>query len=119
MSTKRGLHRRARPNFFIIGGPKCGTTSLVSWLGQHPDIFIPREKELNFFNSDDYRIITSLDDYEDCFAMAKDKLAIGEATVWYLYSDEAVPNILQYQPDARFIVMFRNPMEMAPALHME
>ena len=41
-----------RPSFFLVGAPKCGTTSLCHYLGQHPDIFIPRLKELNFFASD-------------------------------------------------------------------
>lgn len=37
------------PNFIIIGGMKCGTTSLHYYLSNHPKIFMPREKELNFF----------------------------------------------------------------------
>ena len=37
------------PNLIIIGSPKCGTTSLYYYLGLHPEIFMSREKELNFF----------------------------------------------------------------------
>lgn len=106
-----------RPNFFIVGAPKCGTTSLASWLSQHPDVFIPAEKELNFFN-DDHRYPTRLtpQQYGRLFSSANAK-AIGEASVWYLYSRTAVRNILAYQPDARFIVCLRNPVEMAFSLH--
>ena len=41
-----------KPNFFIVGGPRCGSTALYSYLRQHPDIFIPKEKELNYFGID-------------------------------------------------------------------
>jgi hypothetical protein len=41
-----------KPNFFVVGAPRCGTTSLWSWLKAHPEIFMPAEKELFFFDSD-------------------------------------------------------------------
>jgi hypothetical protein len=110
-----------RPNFFIIGAPKCGTTSLWAWLAGHPNIFMAPEKEPHFFNTDDLRRgVTSLEQYEALFRHAREEhKAIGEASVWYLSSAVAVRNILQYQPTSRFIVMVRNPIEMAPALHSE
>ena len=108
-----------KPNFFIIGAPKCGTTSLWTWLVSHPNIFLPLEKEPHYFNTDDARRgVTSLEQFEALFRDVRDEhIAIGEASVWYLSSRTAVRNILQYQPNARFIVMVRNPIEMAPALH--
>ncbi|WP_051531651.1 sulfotransferase family protein [Sphingomonas sp. URHD0057] len=109
----------SRPNFFILGAPKCGTTSLAAWLSQHPDVFIPPEKELNFFDDDhSYNERMSLAQYERLFAAA-DAKAIGEASVWYLYSRTAVANILKYQPDARFIVCVRDPVDMAFSLHQQ
>lgn len=115
---------RGKPNFFIVGAPKCGTTSMAAWLGQHPAIFIPGMKEPNFFNTDDNQGpvygVTTLDAYEALFASATaGQRAIGEASVFYLSSGVAMANILHYQPDARFIVMLRNPIDMAPALHAE
>jgi hypothetical protein len=115
---------RRKPNFFILGAPKCGTTSMAAWLGQHPAIFIPATKEPNFFNTGDnqgpiYGVVT-VDAYEALFAAATAaQPAIGEASVFYLSSAVAVTNILRYQPNARFVVMLRNPVEMAPALHAE
>jgi hypothetical protein len=107
-----------KPNFFIIGAAKCGTTSLSVWLGGHPQIFMSSMKEPHFFNNDDRQAIRTLDDYEALFWSATEEhIAIGEASVWYLSSADAVPAILQYQPEAKFIVMLRNPVEMAPALH--
>jgi hypothetical protein len=77
-------------------------------------------KEPHFFNTDDRRFISTLEAYENLFRGAsRSHWAVGEASVWYLSSTEAVRNILEYQPDARFIVMVRNPVEMAPALHAE
>jgi hypothetical protein len=110
----------SKPNFFILGAPKCGTTSLAAWLAGHPNIFMSPEKEPHFFNTDDRQLIATLDAYEGLFRGAgAHHSAIGEASVWYLSSSEAVQSILRYQPKARFIVMLRNPVEMAPALHAE
>jgi hypothetical protein len=109
-----------KPDFFILGAPKCGTTSLAAWLGGHPQVFISPIKEPHFFNTDDRQGIATLDAYEALFRRAAPHhRAIGEASVWYLSSTQAVANILRYQPAARFVVMLRNPLEMAPALHAE
>jgi hypothetical protein len=109
-----------KPNFFIIGAPKCGTTSLASWLSEHPEIYFSPTKEPHFFNTDHRRFLNSLQSYERLFsAAAQTHRAIGEASVWYMYSSAAVPNILKYNNDAKFIVMLRNPIEMAPSLHEE
>ncbi len=109
-----------KPNFFILGAPKCGTTSLAAWLAEHPNIFMSAAKEPHFFNTDDKRIVNTLEQYERYFRDARSEhIAVGEASVWYLSSIDAVPNIRKYNPDARFIVMLRNPLEMATALHAE
>jgi len=109
-----------KPDFFILGAPKCGTTSLAAWLAEHPDIYMSPEKEPHFFNTDHKRYLNSLEGYERLFEGASDRhAAVGEASVWYLSSEDAVANILAYNPAARFIVMLRNPVEMAPSLHEE
>jgi Sulfotransferase domain len=111
-----------KPNFFIIGAPKCGTTSIAIWLSRHPNIFLSPLKEPHFFNSAELpgRSIGTLSQYEAIFRDAnEERVAIGERSVWYLSSTEAVSAILNYQPEAKFIVMLRNPIEMAPAVHGE
>ncbi len=80
-------------------------------------------KEPSFF-SDDIDInpggITSLDKYEQLFSPAgSNHIAVGEASTQYLYSDSAVENILGYNPEAKFIVMLRNPIKMAHSLHFQ
>lgn len=107
-----------KPNFFILGAPKCGTTALASWLAEHPHVFMSPIKEPHYFNDDDPEGIESLEAYQTLFAQARPAhRAIGEASVRYLHSHTAVRRILSYNPDSRFIVMLRNPIEMAPAMH--
>lgn len=107
-----------KPNFFILGAPKCGTTSMADWLGSHPDIFIPHLKEPHFFDTDHRRRIESLEEYEQLFGAANEAhKAVGEASVFYLFSSEAVNNIVCYNSASKFIVMLRNPFEMAYSMH--
>jgi hypothetical protein len=109
-----------KPNLFIIGAPKCGTTSLAEWLSQHPQVFLPESRiEPNFFNTDHVeKFRLELAEYERLFEPAGDRhKCVCEKSVWYLSSTDAVPNILEYRPDAKFVVCVRNPIEMAYALH--
>lgn len=107
-----------KPNFFILGAPKCGTTSMANWLGEHPNIYMSPAKEPHFFDTDQRRRTTSIKEYEALFSAANEShTAIGEASVFYLFSNEAVPNIIRYSPRAKFIVMVRNPLGMAYSLH--
>jgi hypothetical protein len=110
-----------KPNFFIIGAPKCGTTALSAYLSDHPDVYISHPKEPHYFNDDlRNRHIRTLPEYLACFDGARPHhRAIGEASVHYLYSRTAVLNILDFQPEARFIVMVRNPLEMARSWYSE
>jgi len=113
---------KKRPNFFILGAPKCGTTSLASWLSTHPNIFMSTPKEPEYFNTD-YAAPGrphSLEKYEQLFAEATPKhKAIGEASTGYLRSEKAVPAILKYAPSACFIVCLRNPIEMVQSEHAQ
>lgn len=110
-----------RPNLFIIGAPRCGTTSLVHWLKQHPDVFMSREKEPHFFNSDQgYHRVPDLAAYNALFARAEQRhTVIGEASVFYMYSDFAIENILSYNPDAMFVVCYRDPLELVHSFYFE
>ena len=108
-----------KPNVFIIGAPKCGTTSLANWLAEHPQVHFSTIKEPHFFNYDfGFRRPMSLAQYERLFAGATRKHRIVcEASTRYLYSRTAVPAVLAYVDAPRFIVMLRNPVNMAPSLH--
>jgi hypothetical protein len=110
------------PNFLIVGAPKCGTTALYEYLRAHPNVFMPELKEPHFFAKDlgGYPRIKTLEAYRELFeARAAHHLAVGEASVYYLRSAEAIRNIHAFNPDARIIAMFRNPVDMVYSLHSQ
>lgn len=108
------------PNFFIVGGPKCGTTSLSEYLRQHSNVFFTYQKEPHYWASDlprDKRI-TTLENYVALFDnIQPEHVAYGEGSVWTLYSKVALSRIHEFNPDAKIIVMLRNPLEVALSLH--
>jgi len=109
------------PNFFILGAPKCGTTSLSHWLSGHPDVFMCEPKEPRFFNTDfklKYRP-RKLAEYEKQFDAAKNAKAVGEASTGYLVSRVAVNAILDHIENPRFIVCLRSPVDMVFSLHAQ
>ena len=112
-----------KPNFFILGAPKCGTTSMAKWLSEHPEIFMSTTKEPHYYNTDHiHRLTQDYQHYLSFFAKATSAhKIIGEASVWYLFSKEAVPNILAdlKNDNLKFLVMVRNPVQMAYSLHQE
>jgi len=111
-----------RPNFFIIGAPKCGTTSLAAWLRSHPHIYIPPNKEFHFYSSDlnmPGRPRTEEEYLRYFQGVGSNIVAVGEASTTYLASQVAVQSIEERYPGSRYIVMVRNPVEMAYSLHNE
>ncbi len=111
-----------KPNFFIVGAPKCGTTALYEYLRPHPNIFMSEVKEPHFFARDlgTYPRIKTLEEYTEIFAESTENhLRVGEASVYYLRSSVAIPNIREFNPDAKIIAMFRNPVEMVYSLHSQ
>lgn len=114
------------PNFLIIGAAKAGTTSLHYYLNQHPEIYMSSIKEpmffalegkkLNFQNPDrgiNYNAVTRLDEYIKLFEDVTTEIAIGETSPLYLYDSQAPKKIKHYIPDAKLIVLLRNPVERA------
>lgn len=115
---------KSRPNFFIIGAPKCGTTALSEYLRQHPRVGFSKPKEPIYFSFDFPKACNYRDEatyLKECFehCEGQDYLAIGEGSTAYFFSEVALLNILQFEPDARFIVMLRNPVEMIYAMHAQ
>jgi hypothetical protein len=109
------------PNLFVLGAPKCGTSSLYFYLRQHPDIFMPR-RELHYFGEDlvlRNKGRLSLEEYLAFFDDAGSERYRGEVAIWYLFSATAAAEIVAASPDARCIVMVRNPVDMIHSLHSE
>ena len=110
-----------RPDFFIVGAPKCGTTAMAKYLGAHPQIFMPVAKELHYFGEDlDYRRRRpTSDEYLAAFNAAGSARRVGEASVGYLYSDRAPAEILEFSPGADILIMLRDPIEMIQSQHAQ
>jgi hypothetical protein len=107
-----------RPDFLIIGAEKAGTTWLHDVLSAHPDLFLPDAKELHFFNRFDSngREIDNfarrgLGWYEGHFEAAERGNPAGEATPLYLCDPAAPGRIRRTLPEARFIVLLRDPVD--------
>lgn len=115
-----------RPNLFVLGAPKCGTTSIASWLSEHPDVFMSVPKEPHFFSlysgacSSPVNIVPSIENYECLFTQADAFPVVGEASTEYLlHAKSVVPEILRYSETPKFVVCIRDPVEMAISLHAE
>jgi GrpB-like predicted nucleotidyltransferase (UPF0157 family) len=109
-----------RPNFFIVGAPRCGTASMYAYLKQHPEIHVSVDKEPHFFGSDltpQPGTIREEDLYLQLFAGAGDRPRLGEASVWYLSSQRAPFEIRAFAPAAKIIILLRDPPQMAYSLH--
>jgi hypothetical protein len=110
-----------RPDFFIVGTFKGGTTALYDYLGQHPGVFMPFHKEPLFFGDDLTRRYGRMtpSQYADLFREAEPGQIAGEASAWYLYSTSAAREIHDFNPEARIIVMLRNPVDVMYAQHSQ
>jgi hypothetical protein len=140
------LPKAHSPNFFIVGAPKAGTTSLYYYLDQHPEIFMSPLKEPSYFSSevrsenfepalqpqarrdeqstrqylagplDQKRfsgIVRDWNDYLRLFASSNGHKAIGEASVCYLWSETAATAIASRLPNARIVIVLRDPSDRA------
>ena len=107
------------PNFFIIGAPRCGTTSLYEYLKKTKQIFMSHVKEPNYFSKatipDNYIFapVRNEKEYLKLFDGVTDEVAIGESTVHYLQDPIAPKLIHEKIPDCKFIISLRDPVERA------
>jgi hypothetical protein len=111
-----------KPNLFIVGAPKCGTTALYRYLRNHPEVFMSPAKEPQFFAADIFanqRNVTTLAQYLECFAGANGQKKIGEASTCYLGSGTAASEIKAFSPTAQIVIMVRNPVDVMYAQHSE
>ena len=108
-----------KPNLFIVGAPKCGTTAWAQYLGDHPAIFFPEVKEPHYFATDfpPQRRFTDYAKYEALFADARSERVVGEASVGYLYSTKAAEEIHAFDPDAKILIFLRNQEDYLRSWH--
>jgi len=115
------------PDFLIAGVPKAGTTALHAALAQHPELYLPAVKEPKFFLSDGpppavggpgdvqtyQEHVWRRADYERLFDPAPPGARLGEATPFYLYDLDAHDRIRSLVPQARLILLLRDPVDRA------
>lgn len=109
------------PDFIIIGAAKAGTTSLHAMLDRHPDIFMPRQKEPEFFARDDL-YSKGLDSYAENFAGAKPGQVVGEASTLYSLSplfDQTAARIKEHLPQAKLIYIMREPVARSYSFYIQ
>ncbi|WP_299776493.1 sulfotransferase [uncultured Formosa sp.] len=115
------------PNFIISGFPKCGSSALHYYLENHPEIFMPKQKELHFFTNsilsklnqgpgDKATKISQIklfEDYEKSFKNVGDELAIGDASPSYINYPEKFKEIKDRLFDPKVIILLRDPVKRA------
>ncbi|MCK4788416.1 MAG: sulfotransferase [Desulfobacteraceae bacterium] len=121
-----------KPNLFVVGQPKAGTTALYYMLAQHPRIFMSPVKEPAFFCKDFIEESDLfhkqrhfyLEDwsrkqeaYLRLFAGVSNEEIIGECTTSYLYSKVAAAKIFKFNPHAKIIALLREPVDFLYSLH--
>jgi hypothetical protein len=120
------------PNFFIIGAARSGTSSLDRYLSQHPEIYIPPKKEMHFFAHDLFppcfkgpgveglnrSLIRNEHQYAQLFAGAIGAKAIGESSAFYLCFPSTAERIAQAVPDAKIIILLREPADRTYSAYM-
>ncbi len=101
------------PDFYIIGTSRGGTTTLYSLLKSHANIFLPKEKELRYFDKTYHTTIAHKkeEEYLSHFKEAKNNQLIGEASPNYLYEAGVDSKIRKKQKKAKFIISLRDPIE--------
>ncbi len=121
-NTNQTTH--AWPNLFLIGAPRSGTSALHRHLAKHPDIFMTQDKEPHYWlgegnydfagraqNSPFWKSRPkTLEAYLSNFDQSKAYLIRGESSTHYLYSQTAAQTIKKNIPDAKILVLLRNPI---------
>lgn len=127
MSPLSQSEKANRPSFFIVGHSKCGTTALAHFLRQHPELFVCAPEEPNYFCPSWCRaegppsifFRRTEAEYLSLFAEASPNQLCGEASATYLYAPEAAARIREFDPQARIIMLFREPVDFLRSYHLQ
>jgi hypothetical protein len=121
--------KKIKPNLFIVGSPRAGTTALHSFLSQHPEILMSTLKEPEYFCTDIHQESDSFHkekkyfpyrtkkQYLELFQNVKNEKTIGESSTKYLASTVAAKNIYNFNSKAKIIIILRNPIDILYSLH--
>lgn len=102
-------------DFVVCGAQKGGTSALDAYLREHPGICMADEKEVHYFDNDEYFSSGEADysQYHSFFGPNKEHDVFGEVTPIYMYCNDAMKRIFEYNSNMKIIVLLRNPIERA------
>jgi len=100
-----------KPNVFIVGAAKSGTTSLSEYLKLYSDVFVPEYKE-PFFFIDGFGV-RDIKEYREVFSGHNDEKVIVDASTGYLFDKSVPQKILDFNSDAKVVILLRNPIDVA------
>lgn len=117
-SHKKGfllIKDNIKVNFLVVGTQKGGTTALYSYLNDHPKILMSEQKEVHFFDTEmNFNKEIDYDKYHSYFQYTKNETRLlGEATPIYMYWENSIKRIYDYNHDMKLIIILRNPIERA------
>ncbi|MFN2117700.1 MAG: sulfotransferase family protein [Candidatus Promineifilaceae bacterium] len=98
------------PNFLGLGAARSGSTWIARNLMVHPDVFLPRAKELHYF---DWNWDKGSDYYVQAFSQWSGQRVCGEVTPGYFHDEAVAPRIKECVPDVKLFVSLRNPVDRA------
>ena len=106
------IKQHFKPNFFIPGAAKSGTTSLHELLNTHPDISMSKEKEPVYWNNKLFNEFENLEISRYLNLFEQEVKIKGESTTSYMYYDNFIKNVKDnfHQPP-KFIFILRNPID--------
>jgi hypothetical protein len=104
------LETEKKPNFIVVGATKAATTWLYYCLDEHPEVFVPEMKEVNYFS---WHYSKKATWYNSFFKNIKDKKAIGEISPSYMIASEVPERIYQWNSDIRLFFILREPVQRA------
>lgn len=112
------------PSLVIAGERRCGTTSLANGLSTHPEIFMHSKRDSGYFVDEhvrkggpqiDWETTHSISNYEGFFsdATGANKVVVGEKSADYLFFTPAHERLARFLPEAKFLLILRNPVARA------
>jgi hypothetical protein len=110
LSRLATAHMRSLPEFIMIGGQKCGTTSLFQYLQQHPSVSKVYVEEVHYF---DLNYGRGINWYRAHFPMRGDGAMSGDDSPYYIFHPLVPKRVARDLPDVRLIALLRNPVDRA------
>ena len=111
-----------KPNLFIVGSPKCGSTLLTIELGKNKDIYVPKIKELNYFSKNSLKVFKSyyktfitknIMSYKKMFDSSTNVKYLIDGSVSYFTFDDVPKKLFEYNDKSKIIICYRSPLERA------